>query len=45
MNLAMKKRERITTGGKGKGKITSEIGNVTGKIVDAPNTDSLGKKV
>ena len=35
------KRERITTGGKGRGKIRSEIGKVTGMVADAPTTDSL----
>ena len=43
MNLALEKRERITTGGKGK--IRGEIGKVTGMDSDEPTMDSLAKKV
>ena len=45
MNLALEKRERVIMGGKGRDEIRSEIGKVTGMIVDMPTTDSLGKKV
>ena len=44
MNLALEKRERVTTGGKGRDEIRSEVG-VTGMVVDASTTDSLEKKI
>jgi hypothetical protein len=40
VNLQLEERERITTGGKGRG----ENGMVIGMAMDAPITDSLGKK-
>jgi hypothetical protein len=43
MNLALEKGERVTTGGKGIGKIGGEAGEVTGVVADAPTTDGLGK--
>ena len=42
MNLALEKGERVTMGGKGRGKIKSEAGEVTGVVENAPNTDGLG---
>ena len=44
MNLALEKRERVTTGGKGRGKIGGEDGEVTGVVADAPTTDDLEKR-
>ena len=43
MNLALEKGERVTTGGKGRGEIGGEAGEVTGVVADAPTTDGLGK--
>ena len=43
MNLALEKGERVTTGGKGRGEIGGEAGEVTGGVADAPITDGLGK--
>ena len=37
------KGERVTTGGKGRGEIGGEAGEVTGVVADAPTTDGLGK--
>ena len=36
--------ERVTMGGKDRGKIRSEAGEVTRIVGDAPTTDSLGKR-
>ena len=44
MNLALEKGERVTTGGKGRGKNGGEAGEVTGMIADAPTMDGLGKR-
>ena len=44
MNLAFEKRERITTGGKSRGEIGGEAGEVTGVVANAPTTDDLGKR-
>ena len=44
MNLALEKGERVTTGGKGRGEIGGEAGEVTGVVADAPTTDGLGKR-
>ena len=35
MNLALEKGERVTTGGKGRGEIGGEAGEVTGGVADA----------
>ena len=43
MNLA-EKGERVTMGGKGRGEIGDEAGEVTGVVADAPTTDGLGKR-
>ena len=43
MNLALEKGERVTTGGKGRGEIGGEAGEVTGVVADAPTMDGLGK--
>ena len=45
MNLALEKGERVTTGGKGRGEIGGEAGEVTGVVADAPTTDGLGKSM
>ena len=37
MNLA-EKRERVTTGGKGRGEIGGKVGEVTGVVASAPTT-------
>ena len=44
VNLLLKKRERVTMGGKGRGEIGSEAGEVTGVVAYAPTTDGLGKR-
>ena len=44
MNLALEKGERVSTGGKGRGEIGGEVGEVTGVVADAPATDGLGKR-
>ena len=44
MNLALEE-ERVTAGGKGRGKIGGEAGEVTGLVANVPTTDGLGKKV
>ena len=44
MNLALEKGERVTTGGKGRGEIGGEAGEVTGVVADAPTMDGLGKR-
>ena len=40
MNLALEKKEKVTTGGKSRG----EAGEVTGVIANAPTTDGLGRR-
>ena len=45
MNLALEKGERVTTGGKSRGEIGGEAGEVTGMAANAPTTDGLGEKV
>ena len=44
MNLALEKGKRVTTGGKGKGEIGGEAGNVTGEVANAPTTHDLRKR-
>ena len=44
MNLALEKGERVTTGGKGKGEIRGEAGEVSGVVENGPSTDGLRKK-
>ena len=39
MNLTLKKGERVTTGGKGRGEVGGEAGEVTGVVADG-----LGKR-
>ena len=39
MNLALEKGERVTTGGKGRGEIGGEAGEVTGVVADVPTMD------
>ena len=41
VNLSL---ERVDTGGKGRGEIRGEAGEVTGVIANAPTTDGLGKR-
>ena len=41
---ALEKGERVTTGGKGRGEIGGEAGEVTGVVADAPTMDGLGKR-
>ena len=36
--------ERVTTGGKSRGKIGGEAGGVTGVVANAPTTDGLGER-
>ena len=43
--MALKKGERVTTGGKGRSEIAGEAGEVTGVVADAPTMDGLEKKV
>ena len=43
MNLALEKREIVTTSGEGRGEITSDIGKVTGMAADVSTTENLGK--
>ena len=38
------KGEMVTTGGKGRGEIGGEAGEVTGVAENAPTTDGLGKR-
>ena len=40
----LEKGERVTTGGKSRGEIGGEAGEVIGMAADAPTTDSLGKR-
>ena len=44
MYLGLEKRENVTMGGKGRGKIGGEAGEVTGVVADTPTTDGLGKR-
>ena len=44
MELALEKEERVTTGGKSRGEIGGEAGEVTGVAADAPTTDGLGER-
>jgi hypothetical protein len=44
MNLALEKRERITMGGKDRGEIGGEAGEVTGVVANAPTMDGLGER-
>ena len=41
MNLVLEKGERVTTGGKGRGEIGGEAGEVTGVVANVPTTDNL----
>ena len=43
INLVFEKGERVTTGGKGRGEIGGEFGEVTGVAADAPTMDGLEK--
>ena len=43
MNLALEKWERVTSGGKSRGEIGGEAGEVTEVVANAPTTDGLGK--
>ena len=43
MDLALEKGERVTTGGKGRGEIRCEAGEITGVIANVPTMDGLGK--
>ena len=42
MNLALEKGERVTTGGKSRGEIGGEAGEVTGVVASAPTKGGLG---
>ena len=45
MNLALEKRERVTTSGKGRGEIRSEIiVKVNGMVADMPIADRQGRR-
>ena len=39
MNLVLEKGERITTGGKGRGEIEGEAGEVTGVVANVPTME------
>jgi hypothetical protein len=45
VNLVLKKRERVTTGGKGRDEISGEVGKVTGMVTDASTKANLGKGI
>ena len=45
MNLAIEKGERVTMGGKGRGEIGGEAGEVIGVVANVSTTHGLGKKV
>ena len=45
MNLVLGKRERVTTGGKGRGEIRGKSGKVTGMTADAAYQKWSGEKV
>ena len=45
MNLALERGERVTTGGKGRGEIGGEAGEVTVVVANVHIMDMLGKKV
>ena len=44
MNLALEKGERLTLGGKSRGEIKGETGEVTGMVANVPTMDSLGRR-
>ena len=44
MNLALEKGERVTTGGKSRGEVGGEAGEVTGGVANVPTTDGLGER-
>ena len=44
MEQALEKGVRVTTGGKSRGEIGGEAGEVTGVAADAPTTDGLGER-
>ena len=44
MNLAFEKGDRVAMGGKGRGEIRGEAGEVTGVIANPPTMDGLGKR-
>ena len=44
MYLPLEKWEKVTMGGKGRGEIGAEAGEVTGMAANAPTTDGLGKR-
>ena len=44
MNLALGKWESVTMGGKGRGEIRGEAGEVTGVVANMPTMDSPGKR-
>ena len=44
MNMALEKRERVITGGKGRGEIGSEMENVTEMVADATTIGNQEKR-
>ena len=44
MNLVLEKGERLITGGKGRGEIGGEVGEVTGVVANVPTMNGLGKR-
>ena len=44
MNLKLMKAKRVAMGGKGRGEIRSEAGQVPGVVANVPTTDTLGKR-
>ena len=44
MNLALQEGEKVTTGGKSRGEIRDETGEVTGVVADAPTMDRMRKR-
>ena len=44
MNLVLEKGKRVTMGGKGRGEIGGEAGEITGVVANAPTMDGLEKR-
>ena len=44
MNLALEKGERVTIGGKSRGEIGGEAGEITEVVANAPTIDGLGER-
>ena len=44
VNPVLEKGKRVTMGGKGRGEIRGEAGEVRGVVANVPTTDGLGKR-